>query len=379
MNPKQIKFKNGVFLKFTSTRSFALGGFDVQVGNGEPVEFDGSTVKYAGNEYSFPNLRGAIKANWLVLDKDYDENDPNYGRPVSANIKVRHATEGGNPLDPKEKMTIATTESDEQIVGNAVEHAANTKAANAAAKAKQGSQGQRSASTEIEPQEGVPVRTLKTAAGEKAKQNRTVLTSETAGRAIREAENVQIDAGEGRTEDEMLAQMSEVEQDEYRARKESLKGRYVDEPPANRTVVGGVETEKHAESEGIKASMKVGGGVETADPIDPGEKAKETVRTEEGMTFRNTNVGKDKVQAHPRSETQERAEDGTEDARLKVAKAVCPDFPTTYDFAAPDRKKLARLTADFEDRPDVIRAVFAAESDKFKATLLTEFPAAFAG
>jgi hypothetical protein len=69
--------------------------------------------------------------------------------------------------------------------------------------------------------------------------------------------------------------------------------------------------------------------------------------------------------------------DGTLDARLKIAKAFCPEFPANYDFSAPDRKKLARLQADFEDNIPVIRAVFAAESDSFKAKLVAEFPSVF--
>lgn len=64
----------------------------------------------------------------------------------------------------------------------------------------------------------------------------------------------------------------------------------------------------------------------------------------------------------------------------KIALAVCPDFPENYDFAAPLKKRMARLRADFEDRPDVILAVAAAEMDpEMKAALITEFPEVFSG
>jgi hypothetical protein len=66
------------------------------------------------------------------------------------------------------------------------------------------------------------------------------------------------------------------------------------------------------------------------------------------------------------------------DPRRVIARAVCRDFPDLYDFDAPLRKKLARLRADFEERPDVIRAVAAAETDTEMRTLLVdEFPDAF--
>jgi hypothetical protein len=66
------------------------------------------------------------------------------------------------------------------------------------------------------------------------------------------------------------------------------------------------------------------------------------------------------------------------DAARKIAKSICPDFPESYDFAAPARKKIARLQADFEDRPDVIRAVAAADTDlELRNRLFVEFPGAF--
>jgi hypothetical protein len=39
---------------------------------------------------------------------------------------------------------------------------------------------------------------------------------------------------------------------------------------------------------------------------------------------------------------------------------------------------MARLQADYENRPDVLRAVFAAEGDEMKSILMQEFPQAFA-
>jgi len=366
----QIRFKIGTFQNFISTRSFALGSFDTQIGSGEEIAFDGSTVQYAGNEYSFPNLRGAIKAGWLVLAEEYDEGNPDYGRPVSANIKVRHPTEGGNPLNPQKRM-IATTESDEQIVGNIAEHAANTKAANA----QRPQRATMATSADVEAQDGIPVRSLKTPAVSK-----TTMTSETAGSALRDAESVQIDAGKGVSEDEMLAKMSADERDEYLAKKGSAKAKYMpDNTEVRRVVATAVTSDKNESSEGIKRKASVGGGIETADPLDPGDKAEETSHTVEGMTFKNTNGPQDKTQPHPRSEAAKEVSGASEEARRTVAKAVCPDFPESYDFGASPRKKLARLTADFEDRPDVIRAVFAAESDNFKAALVDEFPTAFQG
>ena len=65
------------------------------------------------------------------------------------------------------------------------------------------------------------------------------------------------------------------------------------------------------------------------------------------------------------------------DPRRVIAKTICQDFPDNYDFEATVRKKIARIQADFEDRVDILRAVYAAENDEMKARLLEEFPEAF--
>jgi hypothetical protein len=61
-----------------------------------------------------------------------------------------------------------------------------------------------------------------------------------------------------------------------------------------------------------------------------------------------------------------------------MAKAACPEFPSTYDFALSTKKKMARITADFEDRVDVLRAIYIAEDQEMQALLFQEFPQAFA-
>jgi len=376
----QIKFKAGERLHFVTTRGFTLGPIGA-VPSGVDIFFDGSTVEYAGSEYSIPQFRGAIKVGWAVLQENYDADDPNYGRPVSANIQVRHPTQGGNPMQPQQKMTIATTESDEREVGNVAAHAAQTKQAN---KGYQRGQPVNPQVGGVESQDGVPVRTLKTAAGERAKQSRTVLTAESASSAIRQASDVQIDPGQGITQEEMMERMSEPEREAYLASKEIHKSKYVEEAPAPKKV-GQVKTAKSGQAEGMKFSTQVGGGIEIADPSGLGGKPTESVHVEDGISFKNTNGPTPKaqgVQAHPRSAEAQKpimAKDGTADVRRRVAKAMCADFPDNYQFDQPLKKKLARLQADYEDRPDVIQAVFAAESDDVKAVLVQEFPAVFGG
>jgi hypothetical protein len=352
------------------------------------LKFDGSTVEFAGSEYSFPQLRGALKAGWITLADNYDENDPDYGRPERANIQVRHATQGGNPMAPQQKMTIATTESDEREVGNTTAHAAQTRAANKSYQPgkpvnKTGTQTVRGQNgfEVVEDQDGqvVPGRTLKTAAGEKSKQARTTLTADSAATAIRQVNEVQIDPGRGTTQEEMLEKMTPEQREEYLAQKEAYRSAHVSDP-APRKVVGGVKKAETKTTEGITVKSDVGGGIEIADPIGAGGKAKESTYVEDGITFKNTNGPSPKAQApqaHPRSDEALAKKAASVDVRRRIAKSMCADFPDNYQFDLAPKKKLARLQADYEDRPDILQAVFAAESDEMKALLIEEFPQAF--
>ena len=142
--------------------------------------------------------------------------------------------------------------------------------------------------------------------------------------------------------------------------------------------------------EGISVGVTSGGGTEIYDASGSTEKPRESVIEQEGITFRNTNGPKTGFNQQARVEPQvastlptveeprSRIEnDGTADYRKVVAKALCSDFPNDYNFSAHWKKRLAMIRLNYEDRPDIIRAVFAAESDEFKKLLMEEFPEAF--
>lgn len=355
----EIKYKSGEFQTFIATRSFALGAFNMTVAKDAELNFDGTTVDYAGTKYTFPQLRGAIKAGWLVLPSEYEEGNPDYGRPVSANIKVRPPTDSG-PSKPFEGLV---TEEDERIVMSSKEHSDSVRKQNKLVSAKL---------NKMDTQEGVPIRSLKTPAVSKSS-----LTANSAGSLIREAENVQIEPGQGITEEEMLDRMPPEDREVYLAKKSSLRARYVDADQP--TLVAKVKTAQTKEHEGIKLTQQVGGGIEIADMAGMGGKAKRSTRVEDGITFQNENgPERNETDPHPRSPRQPvMLKDGTADARLQIARSLCPEFPSNYDFAASSRKKIASLQANFKDRPDVIKAVFGAESDDFKAKLVNEFPTVF--
>ena len=401
MDPAQIRFRSGDQLSFIATRNFALGATGATIQKGSEVLFDGSMVQFAGQTFSFPQLRGAIRLDWVVPSEHYDESDSSYGRPERANIQVRHPTKGGNPMAPPPKVAIPTTLDDEREVGNYRQHARETADRNRnyvrgnpvnvvspgeAVRTKNGFEV-------VEAQDGVevPGRTLTTAAGERAKQERTTLTAESAALALQRATKAGVIVpGRGITQDEMLERMNPDERDQYLAEHAAYKATHVDvDAVQTRTVVSSISRSQPQRTEGMLVTPDVGHGTETVDLVGYGSgKPRENVIVEDGISFRTTNgpdryaqpqinrsASQQQVAAQPAKESSV----GSADVRRMVAKAVCQDFPDNYDFAQPLKKKMARLQADYEDRQDVLRAVFAAEGDDVKGILIQEFPSAFAG
>lgn len=363
----QIAYKKGTPIEFMATKDFALGNFGVKVIKGTDLQFDGSTVTYAGDDYNFPQLRAAVTAGWLVLTEDYQEGNPDYNRRVSANIQMR------SPTDSSQAKSVSTiAEADERIVMSSADHAETVRSGNQRKVA--------SSSTGVgEAQEGVAVRRLSSPS-----KPRTALTAESAGNAIRAANNVQIVPGQGLTQEQMLERMTEEEAEEYLAKKEAVRANYNVGTPKTTKQVGKVKSETSTSPDGMTVTTTFGGGIETwdgdeAEIIGTIKKTEGTAPEESGVKF----VASDKTH-RPRKRAAAVAPEAkpanitsTLDVRRSIAKRMCPDFPDSYDFSATDKKKIARLQADFEDRSDVLHAVFAAESDDFKSRLVAEFPEVF--
>lgn len=82
-----LQFTTDVFYEFRASLQFHLGKIQHDVGKNTLVQFDGTTMKLGGVAHSYPELRAAIKAGWLV------PSGSNVGDfiPTSANVKVRAA------------------------------------------------------------------------------------------------------------------------------------------------------------------------------------------------------------------------------------------------------------------------------------------------
>lgn len=398
-----MRFRHGQKQVFISTRTFTMGNDGVTIPEGSEIEFDGTFVSYAGLAPTMmPQLRGAIRANWLVLQDKYDPNDRSASIPQPAGMQMRSA-EGGNPMDPKPRHEVSMdVESEEREVGNVEQHAAATREGNRENyRRKRTPRSESTAGTlnmggSVEPQEEIEVPGVRfqTAAGEKAKRTSTDITK--AGAAISQANKVKIKPGRGRTREELIRDaiarggLTQDELEEYEEELASMRMTHGVVATHSPQVVGHVPAPQHQQREGFDITGSVGGGTEIADMGGTGVAGadQETVVESEGIKFTNTNGPKKgvrlvdaaaKAAAAQSSGNGGNGGNGTDDATCrKIAKAVCSDFPDNYVFTDPTRKKIARLQADFDDRPDVIRAVAAAEtSGEVKRRLVEEFPEAF--
>lgn len=441
MMTDQIRYRPGQMLAFISTRSFALGNTGLSIQDGMEVLFDGTNVEVGGQRFTLPTLRGAIKLGWLVFPEQYNPDAPLEQAP-SANIQVRSANDlGQNPMQPAKRSAITTVESDERVVMSRGQRAQAAMEQTQAVRAQQQQHrngggvarsfnGNNGAIEMGGAEFGVPVaRAFQTPA-----RAETRVTPDSVGSAIRQADQVKVQPGEGISESELLSRMTDDEKSHYLAEKESRKGDVMSRgvgyvPPQAQTmnlaannqqgmprqasaqpqqraqaatsqsrVVAQIpQRPKVVQTEGFNVGLSTGGGTEIADPSGMGGQVHESSVEAEGITFKNTNGPKrafpNMNQTSPQSGsgipvtqmqaqeegTQSRIEkDGTADARRQIAKAICRDFPDEYSFADHWKRRLAMMRLNYEGRFDVIRAIFAAESDDFKKLILDEFPEAFA-
>lgn len=409
MDATQIRFKAGEPQTFMTTRPFALGNTGITVPRGTEILFDGTKAIVDGSEYILPQLRGALKAGWLVLAEAYDESA--VVERVRANIQVRHPTNGGNPMNRQSMPTSVSEE--ERDVGSIRAHADATRTANTGYVRGQTrvNSGQpvmtQKGMMVVESQEGTVVDrpALKTANLATSIGGRTRMTGtnvDMTSQVESDLSKIRIQPVQGVSRDELIDRMGDEERETYLAEIESRKAAYVDTPVAakkvsdERKVVGRVaSTKKSQSSEGITAKVSTGSGVETVDMAGMGS-GKVDVREfeQEGIKFASTNGPKRDLGTsdHPRQSpggpvvATASAPRGNPpsvsidiEVRRKIAKAICPEFPDNYRFDLPARKKLARLRADYEDQAEILRAAFHAEDDEMKALLAAEFPQALAG
>jgi hypothetical protein len=80
-------FAPGEFKSFRAKTSIHLGKLQLNLKEGEIVEFDGQVLRVGGDTHPYPEFRAGVRAGWIVPIED---NISNY-RPKAAGVQVRSA------------------------------------------------------------------------------------------------------------------------------------------------------------------------------------------------------------------------------------------------------------------------------------------------
>ena len=334
--------------KYIVNRMFTLGANATRLDRGVELLFDGVYVELEGQpKVAAPGVKGAIQKGWLVEADSFDTDQEFDYAPEMAPMMMGPSQHSGNAsLATRRKIPIHSSGDDSREVMNVSDHRAGVQERNATmrgAPQRRVSSVDRNTARRVSAvngdyataEDGEVVRSLKTPA-----KMTTKLDPNTVGSQISHFENgIKIDAVE-RAPGKQMPIVSGDNDERY-----ALPGTSGTKAPKKAT--------KRIEVEGISFE------VENTDLVERGPSRKE--------------AAVDPLPAKAISSAEA-------SMRLKMAKGFCSDFPTNYAFDAPQKKKLARIEADFvETRPDVVRAIWMAETDTFKKVLEENFPEVFQG
>jgi len=107
-----IQWKRGEFLSFRATTKVHLGKVEKDIFENDEIEFDGQTVKYAGEEFALSTLRAAVKAGWFVPIADAVSTYV----PQPSDIRIRPA-QAADMNSRGEPMKVEQASDEERVVG----------------------------------------------------------------------------------------------------------------------------------------------------------------------------------------------------------------------------------------------------------------------
>lgn len=169
---EQIKFRKNAFMSFRTTTEIHIGSEEMDIPEDEIIEFDGSTLRWAGADYpKQAALRGAYKAGWIVLEEDQTTRY----RPQPAGVKLRPA-QAADSNERGEAVFVDTVDDEEKVIGSVKDILSREKKPRTV-------RGKQVIAQE--DQEGVPVSRIKT----QAKQTTKITDPNALEASIRAAEN----------------------------------------------------------------------------------------------------------------------------------------------------------------------------------------------
>lgn len=330
-----IKWERNKFRTFYSQIKFHVGGEkdrNTSIEKGDSFEYDGMIVKYAGEEFPNPRLRGAYNQGWFTL-----EQDERRVAPVQPNRNVARSQTKNDDLSRVQRTAHMGQESlDEETVL----HVHDRQQARQSAK-------------------GV---------GRTASGHLTQMDNRRAGQRV---ERMQVEQSDldlqdhvvvGRVNSPAKLGIVDMTSSQSHGLAQSIENR----PLGNPVFV---------EKEGVSIKMSVGN-------VDPRvrEDFEDTGRVVGKVRKSAVRGSSDGVEVLDTSGTPGRRKspeiDPSLPPRIRVARRIDPDFPSDWSFSGKLAERLAAVKAHGAN-PAFLEALYAAEGDQMRKKLEEAFPKQF--
>lgn len=334
---ENIKWQRGVFLKFFAKMKIRVGGSNspVDIHKGDEFEYDGSILKYSGMEIPQPQMRGAIANGWAHLEESQDETVESV-RPTRSIAKAQTINRDLNRVQRNTNVPVETTSLDEDEVLRVTDRSDKTKIITANDNRR--SRGMSVNSDANDDQGAVKIGRVRTS----AKQVFGDVSKPDTDRKIRELEN-----------------MSNVRAD-------------LD----NNTVT----------REGVTITTNVGSvnriaSEQESDGVEIGKVRHTKSGSVEGVSITDTsNIREERKPAKAKASVPANSgytPDKSLNPRIRVARSIYPEFPSSWSFEGKLADRLAALKA-VNPTPAFLDALYAAEGDQMRKVLAKEYPDQFA-
>ena len=356
----QIRWKRGEFRTFYAQLKIRVGGKnEITIGEGDEFEYDGSVCKYAGDEFSQPQLRGAISEGWATLDEEGER-----VATFTASRKVAKSQSKNTDLSRvqrHEPQEMETDNQDEDTVLQVADRAKVRDKVSGRGHLKPRHNRREAAVMSRGPEQSSP-EGMEVTQSDIDQQDHTTIAP------IKSRANI------GKID---VTKQPGLARDISRRSHEDGYGKFGGERKASNLI----------HTEGVDIKMNVGnvdpdiriGDEDEGVEVGRVRHSNSRKRTSEGISIEDTGRPKKaatkkaatKKTATKKTATKKAATNGT-NPKLRIATKVYSDFPQDWNFYAKTSEKLARIQELGAD-PDLLDALYASESSAVKKALQSEF------
>jgi hypothetical protein len=328
-------WKRGEFKTYYAKMKMHIGGKDdIQIAEGDELQYDGTILKYGGTEINTLQLRSAIMSGWITDDPN-DNSRPNRIVPVR-NRAIAQSINRDLGRVQRVQGHIDTDNMDEETVMNVSDR-------------RQQSTGHKVLNV---PLDSAKPKIMTAQDNRRTSGNMSIVND------VEDQEGVEI--GRVRTPAQLTTDIYSKEAKEVKQRLEELEGS------------GFIPNKNVIEREGVSIKTTVGNQEEMIN-FSEGKVV--------GKVRHTASASTEGIQVLDTSNRSARSTpnikiDAKIDPRVRIARAFDPDFPSDWSFSGKLSERLACVN-EHGASPRFLEALYAAEGDQMRKVLQKEFPKQF--